>query len=356
MSTTMKLPKQGDRGIKRDKLLQKFALDIKEIAHQVGSSMSSRGWGYILEGYGLINKSQLDTVESLINECRKTGLLPIDFVMDEEGRGFSGVEEPTSRTPTEQIRLYLSYALRCENSYIPNWWKNEKYYIQMVVEKIDLITLFEPICQKFHIPIATSKGWSSILQRAKYCERFQAAEDDGKQCVLLTCGDHDPSGIKITDNTRKNLNDLVGGVWENGKPVYNPKNLIIERFGLNYDFIIENNLTWIDNLIASGGKDQSLPTKSKTGKITPVKPYVLDYISKYGKRKCEANSLMVRKDAAHQLCKDAIEKYLGKDAEMRFSEVRKERDATFTTARQQMAVNGVSLDTLIRDILKERTS
>jgi len=61
---------------------------------------------------------------------------------------------------------------------------------------------------------------------------------------------------------------------------------------------------------------------------------------------------MVRKDAAHQLCKDAIEKYLGKDAEMRFREVRKNCDVAFTNAREQMAVNGVSLDTLIRDILK----
>jgi hypothetical protein len=356
--TTLVFPTVSDRFEVREAIMQKFAQDIKDISEGVGFRMSSRGWGYQLEGFGIIDKSQLDVVESLINECRKNGLLALDFTMDEEGRSSEGVEVPSTSTPKQFISRYLTTALTCENHYTPDWWENEKYYIQMIVEKIDLKTLFQPICEKFHIPIATSKGWGSILQRAEYGKRFQEAQESGLHCVLLTCGDHDPVGIKITDGIKKNLGDLVGGVWEDGTPAYDPKDLIVDRFGLNYDFIVANNLPWIDNLTTSGGNDPTIPTKTKSGRIIPPKPFVLDYIAKYGKRKCEANAMIAKKVIPHArlLCRNAIEKYLGKDAEMRFSEVRKERDATFTTARQQMAVNGVSLDTLIRDILKERTS
>jgi len=53
----------------------------------------------------------------------------------------------------------------------------------MLVEKIDLKSLFGPVCWDYHIPIATSKGWSSMLQRAEYARRFKQAENMGLKCV-----------------------------------------------------------------------------------------------------------------------------------------------------------------------------
>ena len=38
--------------------------------------------------------------------------------------------------------------------------------------------------------------------------RFKRHEAEGRQCVLLLCGDHDPGGLNITDTMRKNLADL----------------------------------------------------------------------------------------------------------------------------------------------------
>jgi len=656
----LKLPGRKNR----KEALARFAETLKEISGQVGFKISSRGWCYQLEGFQLITKARFDLVENIVNECRAKGYLPIDFTAEEEARKFSGVEIPEDISPVEFMKQYLEATLRCENWYTPDWWQGEEYYIQMVVEKIDIKTLFTPVCRRYHIPIATcfdaeteiltrdgwkkfldltnsdkvatmnrngelvyckptriinepyegsmyyiknratdqmlkpnhqsyvkrqrnrkenerfeltpisevahlqnlrfrkdikwvgverqyfrlppilsnggsnvtksklemdvwlqflgyylsegsttkkknhvyrvqlaqknpviqqkmancvrnlgynfykdyqsiqisnkqlyaylnrlgkahekyipreflelsprqlrilldalidgdghrregrmvsvtsskrladdiqelalkasyyasvslkekvgtkggvihgreiitkhqtyavnicsarkefrinhgkkdwelvsysgnvhcvevptgiiyvrrngkpvwsgnSRGWSSMLQRAEYAQRFKEAEKRGLKCVLLYCGDHDPDGLRISEFLRKNLRDLKDVLWSNGTRGYDPSGLIIDRFGLNYDFIIANNLTWIDNLITGSKKnlaDPSHPNYHQT--------YVQDYLAKIGVRKCEANALVVRPREAAELCRNAIEKYLGPGALERFKDKR----------------------------------
>lgn len=307
------------RGEKRLLGLRDFAISLVKLQKQIGFPVSSRGWCYQLEGFGLITKARFDKVENLINECRKIGFLPIDFTAEEESRKFSGVEEPTEESPKEYLKKFLEAALRCENWYCPDWWIGEEYYIQMIVEKIDLKTLFTPVCKQYHIPIATTKGWSSMLQRAEYSRRFKQAEDKGLKCVLLYCGDHDPDGLRISDFLRSNLQDLAHIRWEDGVKGYDPKDLIIDRFGLDYDFIEEHNLSWIENLITGSKKNLASPNHPNFSM-----EYVQDYLTKFGERKCEGNALIIKPAAAEALCRQTIEKYVGANALGRFKEKRRE--------------------------------
>lgn len=295
------------------KRLEEFARELKKISDKIGFKQSARGWCYQLEGYGMITKAQFDKVENIINRCRKEGILPIDFTMEEEGRRFSGVEVPDDDTPIEDLRYWVEKTLRTEETYTSNWWEGEEYYIQMVVEKIDLKTLFEPICKKYKIPIATNKGWSSMIQRAIYLKRFKQAEEDGLKPLLLYCGDHDPDGLRISDFMRRNLEDLRNIEWENGEEGYNPEELEIVRFGLNYDFIEKHKLSWINNLITGSKKNLASSSHRNNGM-----PYVQDYIQEFGVRKCEANAIVIIPSIARNFVDDTIKSYLGKDAEERF--------------------------------------
>lgn len=297
--------------------LEDFANQIQRISRTIGFKVSSRGWCYILEGYRLINKDQFDKVDNLINSCRRYGYLPIDFVAEESSRQFSGIEEPDDGSVVEVFGNYLRGAMHASDHFTPDWWNGEEYYIQMVVEKIDLVTLFSPVCEIFKIPIANAKGWSSMLQRAEYARRFAEAENNGLKCVLLYCGDHDPDGLRISEFIQTNLEDLKDIQWDDGTPGFDPADLIIERFGLNYDFIIQNRLTWIDNLITGSGKNLASPAH-KNNKMQ----YVQHYIKTVGIRKCEANSIVTNPRNARDLCRQAIEKYLGADAEERFLQKR----------------------------------
>lgn len=314
---TFTLPR--GRGKKRDEMLYQFASSMVKLVNQVGFKISARGWCYQLEGFGLIRKDQFNRVENLINECRKNGMLPINFIAEEEARKFSGVENPTTASPEQYLKQYLEAALDCENYYTPDWWDGEEYYIQMLVEKIDLKTLFTPVCRKYHIPIATSKGWSSILQRGTYARRFKQAEEKDMKCVLLYCGDFDPDGLRISEFLKKNLWDIAYIRWMNGEKGYSPSNLIVKRFGLDFDFIEEHGLSWIENLITGSGKNLASPNHPNYNMT-----YVQDYLEQYGARKCEANALVINPDAARDLCRTTIEGYLGEEALSRFQ---KKRDA-----------------------------
>ena len=322
--------------------LQQFAEELKNIDRQVGFKISARGWCYQLEGFRLINKDQFNKVENLINECRSNGFLSIDFTAEEEGRRFSGVERPEDDTPEQYLGSLLSATLRCEEFYTPDWWTGEDYYIQMLVEKIDLKTLFTPVCEEYHIPIATSKGWSSMLQRAEYAKRFSQAEEKGLKCVLLYCDDHDPDGLRISEFIRKNLSDLEGIVWEDGTPGYDPTDLAIDRFGLNYDFIIGNNLTWIDNLITGSGKNLASPNHPNH-----FMNYVQTYLESVGARKCEANALVINPQSSRALVRAAIVNYLGDEALDRFEERRQEIRDILVNFREE-----TGLTDKVKEILK----
>jgi hypothetical protein len=293
----------------------------------------------LLEQAGAITKAQFDRVEGLVNDCRTMGILPVDFVAEEESRGFSGVEVP-SGDPTQYLRGFLRAVESCEDYYTPDWWDGEEYYIQMVVEKIDLKTLFEPVCQEYHIPIATSKGWSSILQRAQYSRRFQQAKDKGLKCVLLYCGDHDPDGLRISEFLRSNLRDIQNIYWTDGTKGYAPGfegddgALIIKRFGLNRAFIDENDLTWIENLITGSGRDLSTPEHPNFHM-----DYVQDYLNEHGPRKCEANALVVRPEQGRAMCREATEEYVGDGALGRFQQKMEDAKEEIVDIRERSGID-----------------
>jgi hypothetical protein len=300
-----------------DARLMQFAEDLQRISEQIGFKVSSRGWCYLLETARMINKDGFEKVEELINTCRRRGFLPVDFVAEEDARAFAGIEEPTEGTIKGVLKWMCNDVLTGERYYTPDWWEGEDYYIQMLVEKIDLKTLFAPVAAEYHIPVANSKGWSSILQRAEYARRFKEAEERGLACVLLYCGDHDPDGLRISDTIRKNLEQVADVQWSDGEEGYDPTNLKIVRFGLNYDFILQRGYTWIDNLITGSGKNLADP-RHRNYRL----PYVQQYLHTIGERKCEANAIVTTPDDARQLVRDAIESIIG-DARARFAEKRR---------------------------------
>lgn len=293
---------------------KKFASLLKALQPDVGFRISGRGWCYILEQKGVVTKDNFSKVRTWINACRRHGDLPIDFTADESGREFFGVVPWHEHTPVQHLKTeWFDKYPHLTETYCGDWLEGEDYYIQMIVEKIDLAHLFLPLTKIYNIPVSSSKGWSSMLQRASYAKRFAEAEDRGKQCVLLYCGDHDPDGLKMSDFFKKNLADVSKVRWRDGTAGYDPENLIVERFGLNWDFVQEHKISIINNLITTTGKDLG-----SARHVNHKHPYIQEYIKKYGKRKAEAVALITRPKEALELCEESILQFLGDDAAARF--------------------------------------
>ena len=291
--------------------LKSFANEVLHIESQKTSQIkySSRGWCYLLEGLGKIDKGEFTACQKAINDCRKLGFLPIDFVAEDQDatRHFKGIHiasEP--HVQLSQLREDVETMLRDLPSRTTDYWIGEQFYVMMCVEKGDLINLFKPVCDQYHVPIVSSKGWAPILLRSHIANLSQKAETNGLTPVLLLFYDHDPAGLKISETFEKNLEDCEGGTG------WSPEGLIIERFGLNAEDIERYGLMWIENLKTSSGRTSQ----------------DYRYIEAYGHRKCEANALFKNDEtlkAGQDICRNAIEKYYGADALERF---RKKEEAS----------------------------
>jgi len=310
----MKIPtrKKGRQSIAAKKTYEnsviKFYAELKLINEKLPFKVSSRGWCYILEEHGLL-KGQFKAAQDLINDGRKAGQLPINFTAQDGSRAFSCVQLTDETTPAEEASYIIERALLAHDVYSPlKFWDYQNYYVELIVEKVDLKSLFQDQCKEFNIPVANAKGWSDINLRAEMIDRFSYWEAKGKIPVLLYCGDHDPAGINISNLIKKNLNDLSAATG------WTADNLIIDRFGLNYDFIQANNLTWIDNLETGAGRNLASPKHPDH-----FKPWVQDYIKAYGERKCEANALVVHIEIGRELLKCTLDKYLSYEAINRFN-------------------------------------
>lgn len=277
-----------------------FCGAIRKINSTLDFRATSRGWAYILEEYGL-GKGDLDTAQQLISECRKSRDLPINICAEDENRTAENIAELDDDSPEEFAARMVGDLKVLHHTYNPiDFWDGQKFYLEMMVEKVDLKNLLRDICRQYCVPIANSKGWNSFCSRAALMERFALREAEGKQPVLLHCGDHDPGGLDISEFLRSNFADLERAVG------WTPKNLIIDRFGLNKDFIRDNNLTWIENCEASHGAHPLDGPKHPDHR----KSYVQSYLARFGARKVEANALLTRPEAGRDLCERAILKYI----------------------------------------------
>lgn len=286
---------------------------MKRLSDQLGvGNLSARGWGYQLEGEGLITKAEIDYVEDLVNKCRKKGYLPLDFTLQDESRTFHCVDRHDFKEheePERWLRKRLEYTLD-PVGYDISFWESQDYFIQALVEKIDLRNLFEPICDEYNIPIATAKGWSTITQRGLIASRFYYWQQRGKIPVLLYCGDFDPAGQLISEKLKKNLADLEdakipaqdGGYFTG----WTPEDVKVHRFGLNYEQIQEADLTWIENLVTGSKKDLADPSHPDHDR-----EYVQNWLDNYGARKVEANALVKEPQYARKMFRDVLERYLG---------------------------------------------
>jgi hypothetical protein len=290
--------------------LDGFYAGIQEIASRLEFKVSSRGWCYILENAHAVTKGEFDRVERLINDGRKSGRLPLDICAVDSAREFDGIERLDLGTPASEAQWLLNYVKSAYRRYTPrSFWEDQNCYLQLFVEKIDLKSLFADTCREFRIPFANARGWSDINERADMMERYARWEAKGKQPVLLYCGDFDPVGLQISDTLRDNLRELADVVG------WSPENLIIDRFGLNLEFVQAHGLTWIDGLATGSGKDLADPNHK-----AHWYPYVQAYLRQYGARKVEANAMVVRPDESRALFRATILRYLPDDAPARYQE------------------------------------
>jgi hypothetical protein len=315
MSRLPRLPAHRPTAAQRERYeieVQRFCEHILELASREDFRVGARGWAYVLEGDRFIDKDEIDAAERLINDSRKNGNLPLDICADDAKRATENLEN-IQDPPEDRAQQLVHYISVAEKYYTPfSFWDDKDVYLQMMVEKGDLKSLFSKTCAEFCIPIANWGGWADLNVRADFMRRFKEKEAEGKKCVLLGCLDFDPGALNISNFLYANLEEMAEAVG------WSPENLKIDRFGLNYRYIIDHELVWIDNLITGNqGKWKGIGLDDDRHP-DHFKPYVQEYLKQYGVRKVEANALLKEPARSRELCRQAILKYLPKDSATKY--------------------------------------
>lgn len=360
--TRGKQSKEQQKKYKFEKeLFVKFLLDYQNVINQ---KISIRGWCYILEGLNKITKSDFRKTTKFINELRKDGSIPIDFVASDITRKINNyveIYDPSIESPEKQIENQLNNLnfgftdpeiSGITTHFSVDYWQSQEYYIQLITEKIDLYNLFLPVCEKYKIPTGNAKGWGDLNMRNSLAQNFKKAEKYNLIPVLLHFGDFDPTGLYIVKLIKKHFKQIeMATGWD-------PEKLIVDSFGLSIDFINTHNLMWIDNLKTSSGQNLG-STKHQQHNSA----FVQEYIKKYGPRKCEANAVLPVRNDVKELCEKTIKKYLGqnpfKNVQKKERELKKEVNEILDFIDFQDVLNNLEADlynltyTALQDIFDE---
>lgn len=235
---------------------------IERLSAETGYKFGPRGWAYYAEGLGLITKGEFDRFEQLLTDMRKCGELDPDVIEPDASRVATTVYdfEASNVTPEEQAQYAIddiadNLRLWARGFHEVGYWDGLDYYVEMIVEKKDLVQIFRDTADRYNVRITNGKGDTDIHTRLAMLKRFRDHSYDGRRCILLAIGDHDPKGLHIVEGLHRTFMsccNIKGLDWDD--PDFEVVNI-----GLTEAQIDELDLMKIANLETGGGRDLSDP-------------------------------------------------------------------------------------------------
>jgi hypothetical protein len=313
----IELPDRRGTKAERAAKLEAFADALLTIDLGLDFKMGPRDWCYHLEEHGL-RKDEFDKAERLINQCRDLGLLPVDFVLDDDTR------RPVGSDPAEydgglddyMAQVWSSVEAQTKFYDCAPWAAYQPYYIEIAVEKAGLKSLFASVAEEYGTMVSNFRGDTDYLSRARMLMRFEEASERGQTPVLGYAGDFDPKGVMIGEGLKRNMAKLIGTRFRDGTEVeFDIDDLVIDHFALSYDYIVAElpQSVWTPNLITSGGRTLADPKHPDYAKYR-----VAEWLATVGERKCEANAIVVRPEAGRDLLRRTLDKYIDTDGVKRY--------------------------------------
>jgi hypothetical protein len=294
--------------ILRREARQRMGVAIENLSNETGYKFGPRGWAYYAEGLGLITKGEFDRFEKLLTDMRKDGELDPDVIEPDASRVATNVSDFNASTSSPED--YARWAVDDIGEQLKQWaaihheygfWDDLDYYVEMIVEKKDLVQIFRSTADHYNVRITNGKGDTDIHTRLAMLKRFRDHTEAGRRCVLLAIGDCDPKGRHIVEGLKRTFMSCVnikGLDWD--EPDFD-----VVDIGLTPAQVGELGLMRIENLETGGGRDLS-----DTSHPDHFKPYVQDYIREVGVWKCEANALVGHPARARALLESSINEFI----------------------------------------------
>lgn len=197
------------------------AIKIIDEYDRQGFTLTLRQLYYQFVARDLIPNTQREyaKLSVLISDARLAGLISWNSIEDRTRflRSLATWEKPQD---------ILESAAK---QYREDVWESQGCYAEVWVEKDALVGVIEPICNKLRMPFIACRGYMSQSEQWEAGRRFLRKMADGKDCFIFHLGDHDPSGLHMTQDNAERVRMFAEG------------RVHVRRLALNYDQVEEYN-------------------------------------------------------------------------------------------------------------------
>ena len=199
-------------------------LKIIEQAENIIDEMGDKGYTLTLRQlyYQFVGKDLIPNTErsyknlgSIITKARMSGDISWSAIEDRNRSHVAWLFEEDPTTIFDSIEYGIRY----------DFWERQDYYVEAWIEKDALSNVLAPPCRRYDVPFMACKGYLSASEAWAAGQRFKRKQAEGKKCVLLHLGDHDPSGM---DMTRDNADRLR---------LFSENDVEVKRLALNMEQI-----------------------------------------------------------------------------------------------------------------------
>lgn len=206
-------------------LIQQINEVVEEYTVQ-GYTLTLRQLYYQLVARGIIenNMRSYKNTGNLINDARLAGLIDWNAIEDRT-RSLKGLTHWSN--PQEIIS-----SASCQ--YKKDLWKNQKYHLEVWVEKEALAEVVAKACRPWDVNYFCCRGYVSQSEMWSAAQRLVKETYNGKDCVIIHLGDHDPSGIDMSRDIEDRL-QMFGN--QDGGFTFSNHFLGLRRIALNMDQI-----------------------------------------------------------------------------------------------------------------------
>lgn len=246
-----------------------MANDIIDEYEVAGYILTLRQLYYQFVARGLIENTERSykNLGSIITKARMAGLLSWEAIEDRTRTHNDYWYEENETEPVKDLPRYIRY----------DQWARQHIYIEVWVEKEALGNVISRACDPLLVSHMACKGYLSASEAWRAGQRFEKKLADGKDCLIIHLGDHDPSGIDMSRDNRERIETFTYGMG-----------VRLDRIALNMDQIEQY-------------KPPPNPTKPKDSRTQ-------DYKKRYGLISWELDAL--EPAVMEKLITDEIEQYI----------------------------------------------
>jgi len=180
------MKKRGERGRSRSTIdLVDTCIKIIEPCQPI----TVRGVCYKLFVAGLIDSMAVKNtqkVSRILRDAREEGQIPWEWIVDDSRQ----LERQPSWANLEE------YARVVELSYRRDFWADQKERVIVISEKSTVAGILRPILDGYGVPFFSAHGFNSCTKVHELAEEIR---DDRRYYVFLYVGDHDPSGMFMSE-------------------------------------------------------------------------------------------------------------------------------------------------------------